>query len=532
MTKLHIKWLVLVMSLAIAGMIVYWWLSPAAVVPHSSSAPQNTQQELSVASSKLRISLPSGFYAEAISLVLETSGKQDVIRYTLDGSDPTKASPVYKESLSIKETTVLKAKAYSPDSSSSPLVTASYFIGQTHPLAVFSLSTNPDNLWSNEKGIYVKGPKASSKSPYEGANFWQDWKIPLHLEFFESGGSLKLESDLSAEIFGGNTRALPQKALALTTGKKDGQKLNAPLFPGQNILSPRSIVLRNSGQDFSQTHFRDGLVATLLKDTGLDVQAYRPVVVYLNAQYWGIHDLREKIDESFLASHHNVDEKDIDLLESDAIVKRGSNSTYLALINYIQTHDLRQTDAYNYVSSQLDVMNFMDYHIAETIIANVDWPDHNIRYWRTSEEGSKWKWIVYDSDQSFGDPATSSLHRILTTKKKSKEKDLLLSPAILQQLIKNDTFREQFLTRFAFHLQQTFQSDRVISVIDAIYNQMKPEMGRHLDKWGGSMAEWETNVDGLRKFAKERPSYMRKQLQDEFHLTEEQMLKYGLNQQD
>lgn len=529
MTKLQIKWFALLVGLVISGILIYLWLSPATSVPNLSNPSQNTHQDSSVPPSKLQLSLPGGFYAEGISLALEASEKQDVIRYTLDGSEPTTTSPVYKNSLELKQTTVVKARTYSADQSSGPLVTATYFIGQSHPLAVFSLSTEPDNLWSNEKGIYVKGPKASSKSPYTGANFWEDWKIPVHLEFFETGGSLQLTSDVTAEIFGGNTRALPQKALALTAGKKVGQKLEAPLFPGQDIPSPHAIILRNSGQDFKQTHFLDGLVATLLKDSGLDVQAYRPVVVYLNAQYWGIHDLRERIDESFLASHHHVEEKDINLLESNAIVKHGSNADYLSLMNYVQTHDLKKADAYNYVSSQLDITNFIDYHIAETFIANVDWPDHNIRYWRSSEQGSKWKWIVYDADQSFGDPATPSLHRIMTGKKKTKEKDLLLSPALLQQLIKNDTFRDQFLTRFSFHLQHTFQSDRVVSVIDQIYNQMKPEMERHLEKWGGSMEEWEGNVDHLREFAKARPTYMRTQLQEEFQLSTKEMEKYGLN---
>lgn len=529
MTKLTTKWFILFIGLVVGGILVYLWLFPANDKIRPPSTVQNIQSNLLERVSAPRPSMPGGFYAEAILLALEASEKQGVIRYTLDGSEPTKASPVYKDSLAIKETTVVKARTYLSDKSSSPVVTATYFIGQSQSLAVFSLSTEPDNLWSNQKGIYVKGPNASSNSPYLGANFWEDWKIPIHLEFLETDGKLRFESDLSAEIFGGNTRALPQKALALSTGKKSSQKIDAPLFPGQNIPSMHAIILRNSGQDFNRTHFLDGLVATLLKDTGLDVQAYRPVVVYLNAQYWGIHDLREKIDETFLASHHQVDEKDIDLLESDAIVKHGSNVSYLSLINYIQTHDLKQADAYDYVTSQLDVTNFIDYHISETFIANVDWPDHNIRYWRTSEDGSKWKWIVYDTDQSFGDPATPSLHRILSSKKKMKEKDLLLSPAILQQLLKNEKFRTLFLTRFSFHLKNTFQPDRVLSVIDQIYNQMKPEMGRHLEKWGGSITEWEANVESLRQFAKARPSYMRTQLQEEFNLTKDQIEKYGLN---
>ena len=50
----------------------------------------------------------------------------------------------------------------------------------------------------------------------------------------------------------------------------------------------------------------------------------------------------------------------------NAIVKHGSNNSYLSLINYIQNHDLKQAESYDYVTSQIDVTNFIDYHISET----------------------------------------------------------------------------------------------------------------------------------------------------------------------
>ncbi|MGO4269073.1 chitobiase/beta-hexosaminidase C-terminal domain-containing protein, partial [Paenibacillus sp. TAF58] len=145
MTKLTMKWFILLISLVVGGILVYLWLFPANDEKGPPNAVQNIPSNLSERVSAPRLSIPGGFYAEGILLALDASEKQGVIRYTLDGSEPTKASPVYKESIAIKETTVVKARTYLSDKLSSTVVTATYFIGQSQSLAVFSLSTNPDN---------------------------------------------------------------------------------------------------------------------------------------------------------------------------------------------------------------------------------------------------------------------------------------------------------------------------------------------------------------------------------------------------
>ena len=379
-------------------------------------------------------------------------------------------------------------------------------------LPAFSITTDPDNLWSKEKGIYILGDHASSKYPYKGANYWQDWSIPVDIDYFEKGKSVyKVSADM--EIFGGETRTLPQRSFALFAKKENGSKtFQYPLFPEKTFDEYHSFVLRNGGQDFARTHMLDGLVSTLIKDTNIDYQAYRPVVVYLNNKYWGIYDLREKIDDHFLAANHDVKKSDVDLLEANAVEKDGSNKDYIQLIDYIKTHNLKKDNDFNYVKSQMDMDNFIDYVITELYIANTDWPSHNIRFWKAKGDFDKWRWIVYDSDLSFENYQENTVERLW--KYKGDGDDSLYVSFLFRELMKNGQFRKEFKRQIDYHLANTFQPDRVITTITEAQKQLEPEMPNHLKKWGGTMEDWKKNVNKLKEFAQYRPQYLKEDLEN------------------
>ncbi len=375
----------------------------------------------------------------------------------------------------------------------------------TSTLPIFSLTTDPKNLWSEEKGIYILGKNASTNYPYKGANYWKDVKVPVDINYLEQGKYLFTESAKLA-IFGGETRTLPQKSFALYG------EFNYPLFKNKQIYVYKNFVLRNSGQDFAKTHLLDGFVSTLVQETNIDVQAYRPVTVFLNDDYFGIYDLREKIDRNFLMANHDVNKKDIDLLESDALEKEGSNEDYLQLIQFIKQHNLSNEKNYDYVTKQIDIENLTDYIITELYIANTDWPSHNIRFWKAKEPFNKWRWIIYDSDVSFNNYKENTIARLLAYK--GDGDDSLYISFLFRELIKNATFQNYFQRRTNYHLTHTFAQNNVIEVIRKLKKEIEPEMPRHLAKWGGTMAEWEKNVEKLEEFAKKRPLYFKNYLQE------------------
>ena len=57
--------------------------------------------------------------------------------------------------------------------------------------------------------------------------------------------------------------------------------------------------------------------------SGLETQAYRPAVVYLNGEYWGFYNIREKVNEHFLDDKIDVDKSEINLLVANGEVAGG-----------------------------------------------------------------------------------------------------------------------------------------------------------------------------------------------------------------
>ena len=216
---------------------------------------------------------------------------------------------------------VLRAAAIHSECFPGEVTTHSFLIGEESTLPVVSLTSDPFNLWDENYGIYVMGPNAQWDFPYFGANFWEDWERPIHVELFESNGELGFSLDAGVKIFGGWSRGWPQKSLAIHARPDYGtSEINYQIFPDKEIDSFTSIVLRNSGNDWfggegSATMLRDGMHTSLMDNTGLDHQEYRPAVVYINGDYWGIHNLRERIDASYFEQKYGLPTNDYDFIE-------------------------------------------------------------------------------------------------------------------------------------------------------------------------------------------------------------------------
>jgi hypothetical protein len=511
MTKRIIKVLSIILAV-VAVMIITIWLEDQQEFVKEQTNNQNNQSNGSRSEPSIEFSTPPGFYQEEVTVTIDGGVEKGKIFYTLDGSQPTDQSRVYTEPIHFEKNTTLRA-AVKLEEEWSNEVSASYLIEPPISLPVFSLIIEPDDLWSEEKGIYILGQNASSKYPFKGANYWEDWEVPVELEYFEDG-KLSYKESAGLKIFGGETRTLPQKSLALYAKKEYGSKLfEYPFFPEKDIQEFNTFVLRNGGQDFAKTHIRDGLVSTLIQNTTIDHQAYRPVVVYLNGAYWGIHDFREKVDDDFLvANHPGVKKKEIDLLEADAIEKEGTNDEYLQLVQFIKQHDLAKEENYQEVLKQLDIENFMDYLIAQLYIANTDWPSHNIRFWKENNGSPKWRWILYDSDLSLENYKENTVARLMEYK--GKGEDSLYISFLFRELMKNSQFRTELANKMDDHLENTFHPETVVRTIRQLKEEIESEIPKHLEKWGGEQAHWEEEIKRLEEFARKRPLYLKEHFQE------------------
>jgi CotH kinase protein/Lamin Tail Domain/Chitobiase/beta-hexosaminidase C-terminal domain/Secretion system C-terminal sorting domain len=460
------------------------------------------------------LDLPAGFYPTPIGVTITAGSGNSIIRYTLDGSIPQDTSEIYGGPIILDNTTVLRVRSFEPGLLPGNVITATYFINYSTTLPVMSLSTNPPNFWDWETGIYVMGPNADPNNPYFGANFWQDWERPIHIEFYEPGGNLGFQSYAGVKIFGGWSRAFPQRSLALFfRGEYGLSRLIYPLFPNKDVDEFESVVLRNSGNDWNITHFRDVLMQSLVGKCDVDIQDYRPVVVFLNGEFWGVYNLREKISKYYLGSNHDINPNNIDILENDRTVIEGDAEHYQNMLDFIASHDLSDNSNYQYVCAQMDVENFIRYEISQIYYDNTDWPGNNIRYWRPRTEDGRWRWIIYDTDFGFClyDPNGYS-HNTLefaTDPNGPEWPNPPWSTFLLRSLLQNASFRNSFINYFADYLNSYFSSNSVSLEIARKQAVLWNEMSRQFSKWGGSMANWQYNVQTMRNFASLRPAYLR-----------------------
>ena len=471
-----------------------------------------------------RFSQAGGFFVEALTLSLApgigAAGAE--IRYTLDGREPSENSRLYTGPVPIEKTTIVRARAFVPGHLPSPAVNHTYFINENTSLPVLSVMMDPDDLWDQQSGIYVRGYNASPDFPYVGANFWMDWEKPIHFQFFEADGTPGLSLDAGIKVGGQYSRAMPQKTLNVFARNRYGSNvMEYPFFPDNPLTTFKALTLRTSGQDATLSRIRDTMMSSLLEDTGLDYQDYRMTVLFLNGEYWGIYDIRERINKYFIAYKHDVDPEKVDLLQANSRVRAGSNKEYLEMRQYIAGNDMRQEEHYEYIKTQMDVENFMDYWIAQIYFANTD--SANIRFWKEQGDEGRWRWIIYDLDWGFFNVHHNTLAYV--TNPAGTGIGRRLSTVILVNLLKNDEFEGEFISRMAYHLNHTFAKDRVLQRIDQAAAEIEEEMHRHVVRWpqGGSITAWKSQVQRLRNFADRRHAILLGHIQKQFNLSSQDM---------
>ncbi|MBU0765351.1 MAG: CotH kinase family protein [Bacteroidetes bacterium] len=469
-------------------------------------------------------SVDAGFFPGTQYISLSSTEPGAKIRYTLDGSEPADDAALYTSPLTVDSSCAIRARAFNIDRLPSNVITNSYFIDDPTTLPIVSITTHPDNFWDWEHGIYVMGPNAEPDVPYFNANFWQDWEVPVHIEFFDVSGSREFEQDFGAKIHGGWSRSNDLKSLRiLAKGKYGKSTLDYRLFPDKDIDSFKRFVLRNSGNETNVTHFRDALMHKAVhKNTHIDIQDYRPAVVYLNGKFFAVLNLREKISEDYLAENHGVDPDSVDLLQFDGYVIRGSNEHFLQMAEFIVFNDMELQDNYENVKTMLDIENFCDYFIAETYYVNWDWPQNNVKYWRENKPGARWRYIMTDVDFGLGlwgsSFSSDDLDRVIHA-------DNNYHSFIFRSLLNNTEFRHYFINRYADLINTIFLPQAFGSLAYAFRDSIAAEMPRQFDRWGGDMETWNWNIDYvLADFINSRPEYARKHIQSQFELNKQVVL--------
>ncbi len=525
-----------------------------------------------------------GFYTNDLSVVI-AGAKDSIIYYTLDGSPPTDQSNLYKAPITLttqsnpnnyagtpdisfmtpegstwgrpsKEVykgTVLRAVAYLPGQGISPVTSATFFIdpkgADRYSFPVLSLITDPDNLFDYEKGIYVGGKvlDESNVKQRDGgmeANYNQRgmaWEKPVNLTMFDQEGIVAFQSNLGVRTHGAWSRANPQKGLRLFARNIYGDEtLNYPLFDDlqgriteEPITEYKRFLVRASGNDWEFVLFRDIFMQNIVLNAptihALDAQASKPTILFINGEYWGLHNLRETVDSYTLSNHYGFLPEDVTILEGTT---NGHGTTldvgtvslldqYNELMTYAQNNDLQEPEHYQYIYDRIDLDNFSQYMVAQTYLGNTDWPGNNIRYWRINDPitgapygyDGKWRYMLYDTDFGFNiyehmdNKSDFDSISFASAENGPEWPNPEWSTVLFRNLLENDDFRTLFINTYADYLNTSLASSEVFLTLESYSQLYSKEIKEHHERYS-NMEDWADQVTRMKDYAKLRDQYL------------------------
>ena len=461
----------------------------------------------------------TGLYqTEPFALAMSTATVDAQIRYTTDGSKPTESSTLYEGPITISKNTVVRAAAFSAGLQPSEITSFTYLFEEPHTLPVVCVNGDPDDI-----ARVLAATKRSEKVEREA-----------FIQYYEPDGTLGVQFPCGIKAKGAGTLVYSQKSLAIHLRAAYGQtEVTYPFYSDTELTTFVSLALRNSGQDYggfsTGARMRDSFASRAVMGMDIDYALTRPVVMYLNGRYYGIYDLNEDQNKDYLVNHYGVDGDAVDIIQRNTTVLQGGNADIKRVFAFAVERDLSDDAVFAQFAEWVDVSAFTDYFIAQTYFCNSDM--FNQKYWRSQDYTVKWRPIFYDLDWCFN-PQNSYRRNIISsyfskTGVPSNDGSLTLMN-IYVGLEKNEAWRLMCAERYVEVVYTYFNPERLIAIVDELADAMRPEMERHIARWGRpkSMADWEGALDLLRNIIRNRPQYALDGMQSYFGISDEQMAEW------
>ena len=486
-------------------------------------ASNNTSFAYSRYAEKPTMSLPAGFYTGSVKVGISTTEPNSVIHYTTNGTEPSLASPIYTDSLTISSTTIVIARTYSNDGAilKSLVVFNTYFIDVTHNLAVMSTSAEQlDNLLNGNQSLRPFGTFEYFNEKGKRTTFGYG-------EFNEHGQDSWVHDQRSIDYISrdecGINYAIRDNIISLTD-RDEFQR----------------IILRAAGDDNypgidTSALLRDYFVQNTAEmgNMNLDVRKGEKGVLYVNGIYWGVYGFREKVsDHDFTDYYYGQDKYHLYYLKlwGWSWAEYGGQDAWNdwnTLHDFIKYNDMSIQSNFDYVKSQFDYTSLVDYIHINSFVVCSDWINWNVGWWKgTDPTGGhqKWGYVLWDEDATFAHYINyTGVPGISPTVPPCFPEGLTNDPEehifLLNRLRANAEFDQYYISRYIDLYNTVFQPERMIAYLDTIQSKMAPEMPRHIARWGGSVAQWENNVQKIRNFINDRHDYLASGLMDCYDLT-------------
>ena len=502
--------------------------------------------------SEVVFSLAPGFYDKGQNLSL-TAPDGYSIYYTTDGSDPTssKTRKKYITALNLKDSSAMawgptiKAWDYKPAVSNLPggyvvkayatngkdstaVFTNSYFIVpdlSAYNVPVISLSINVDDMLGRE-GFY------RNYAPY-GITGERPRGL-LMMEVFDTDGTRYGHSYVEAAVSGNGSSGASMKSLRLyykSANNQDGgtdSDLDFDLFEGravdcngQAITSFDRLLIRNSGNDCADSYIRDAYMQTVSDVLDVDTMATRTVLVFVNGEFWGVYNARERYSPEYVESHYGIDKENVALLESDYsqvhtdctvdfVVSsgiEGDEKDFNDLYHFIRDNDMRIVANYQKVCDRMDITSFIDMWVSRMFFVARDWPENNMKVWRNrnpedpSGFDTKWHFTLLDLDMGLGFyDFTRENENFFGYCFGSNS----VCGIIMRKLIENEDFKQQFIMRYYELNTEIFTPEYLKGWFDQFVAVRDPLTTLQQNRWGYNPGSWTNAKNRIYSFVLNR----------------------------
>ena len=519
-------------------------------------------------SADVKFSHTAGVYNASFDLTLQTlSGYK--IYYTLDGSDPTVNGIEYTGPVRMASSDTMPwgelttrcrsitgaanptatrqiggrvIKAYSTNGTkSTQVVTNTYFISRKlldYNTMVVSMSIEPDDFLSREKGMYHNYSAEQLAQTKE--------RRVCYTEIFETTGERVSAAYTEVSLNGNGSLGFNAKSFRFYY-KSDANpdyvgnpsKLGYDIFRGEardGVTDYKRIILRNSGNDSSHSHLRDAYMQKLCSSLNVPTMAYRPVILFVNGELWGVYNARERYDTKYFDSHYGIKEKDFVMLESPSPLITGGNGNmpyvvndgeegdevpFHNLVTYIENTDLSSDEAFAYVEEQLDTDNMIDFFVGSMYLANIDWPWNNIKVWRNknpedTKHDTKWRFVFCDMDMGVGLETNIDTNMFTYAIQEGT-----VAGRMMNRMLRNEKFKNRFINRFYECADTIFDPSVAIPLLEEMYANIKDVMPVHFARWpgdGGSNSVFESHINSIRYFMNNRKAKAIAHMEEFFHI--------------
>lgn len=463
----------------------------------------------------------TGFYADPVTVRLSPVPGA-TIRCAAGGMIPDTASPDARDGIRLDTSRALSCAAFDSAGRSGPVESGLFLVGEKPALPVVSIIVDSIAMFDSAKGMYMEGPNASPAEPHYGANFWEDTELPAQVAFYEKDGRRAFSEKAGVGIFGNWSRSRPKRPLSIQFREKYGaRRIQYPVFPQHPEFTRfKGFALRNNGGDYAAGFSRDGLGTLLTDGRDLEYQLSRHVVVYINGKYWGIHDMREKLDADYLDTRFGLPPENVDLIKNGGEVQAGTSTAWIAAVEWFMNADLSDSAALARAAGMVDLDNMATYLATEIWSSNADWPANNTRNWRRTAPASPWRAMLFDLDGGVGgfSGERDMFAYLGDSTVTSDYPNGLRSTVFFRRLSANPVWRARFANRLCVLLATNFAPERTLAALDSMQADLAGEADRDLARWGLSRSYRTTSDAKIRSFLRRRPASVLSQMKAWYRL--------------